>query len=321
MMGRIRTIKPEFPHSETTGELSRDARLLFILIWTIADDEGRARASSRLLASLLFPYDDDAPSLIAGWLNELEEFKCIQRYTVDDDQYLEVTNWLKHQKIDHPTRSKLPPNSHEFSIARESSRKLAPDLGPSTKDLGSKEEDSCAPAVRERWSFENFWTAYPKKKAKKAAERAFRKVEREGEVSLDGLLAAISTITKDEKFIPYPASWLNAGGYLDGQPAAPKPQNELSYEELRAQWLAKQEKGNGERAEVGKTSSVVETKFGDRKGNGELGGDQTWLPRIHRMDEVFSKGNGPDTAVYGGSDFHQKGSDVAESLAKSKGTA
>jgi uncharacterized protein YdaU (DUF1376 family) len=89
------------------------------------------------------------------------------------------------------------------------------------KEESKKEEDSCAPVVRARWPFEKFWEAYPKKKAKKAAEKAFRKVEREGEVTLDGLIAAISTITKDEQFIPYPASWLNAGGYLDGQPNAP----------------------------------------------------------------------------------------------------
>ena len=39
-MARIRTIKPEFPQSETIGKLSREARLLFIQLWTLADDEG-----------------------------------------------------------------------------------------------------------------------------------------------------------------------------------------------------------------------------------------------------------------------------------------
>jgi hypothetical protein len=76
-MPRIRTIKPEFPQSQSTGRVSRDARLLFILLWTIADDVGRTRAASRMLASLLFPYDDDAPALIEGWLAELERELCI----------------------------------------------------------------------------------------------------------------------------------------------------------------------------------------------------------------------------------------------------
>ena len=33
-VARIRTIKPEFPQSESVGRLSRDARLLFILVWS-----------------------------------------------------------------------------------------------------------------------------------------------------------------------------------------------------------------------------------------------------------------------------------------------
>jgi hypothetical protein len=137
-VARIRTIKPEFPQSETVGKLSRDARLLFIQIWTLADDSGRARAASRMLASLLYPYDDDAPKLINGWLFELEQNGCIRRYVVDGDTYLDIPNWLKHQKIDHPTKSRLPAFEESLANPREPSRALAPDLGPrtSTKDHG-----------------------------------------------------------------------------------------------------------------------------------------------------------------------------------------
>jgi hypothetical protein len=37
-VGRIRSIKPEFPQSESVGRLSRDARLLFVQLWTICDE-------------------------------------------------------------------------------------------------------------------------------------------------------------------------------------------------------------------------------------------------------------------------------------------
>src|SRR5687768_9403740 len=107
-MGRIRTIKPEFPQSETTGRLSRESRLLFIQLWTVADDSGRARAASRMLASLLYPYDDDAPTLIEGWLEDLERENCIRRYVVDGSHYLEIINWQKHQRIEKPSASRLP---------------------------------------------------------------------------------------------------------------------------------------------------------------------------------------------------------------------
>lgn len=134
-MARIRSIKPEFPLSETVGRLSRDARLLFVQLFTVVDDEGRTRAASRMLASLLYPYDDDARDLVDGWLAELEEQECIVRYEVEGAVYLEICNWLKHQKIDHPTKSRLP-------NPREGSRILAPDLGPRIKDQdqGSKKD-------------------------------------------------------------------------------------------------------------------------------------------------------------------------------------
>jgi hypothetical protein len=135
-MARIRSIKPEFPQSETIGKLSRDARLLFIQLWTVVDDDGRSRAASRMLASLLYPYDDDAPKLIDGWLDELENEGCIRRYEVERARYLEVTNWQKHQKIDRPSASKLPAFDEGSPLPRECSRGLDADLGPRIRDLG-----------------------------------------------------------------------------------------------------------------------------------------------------------------------------------------
>ena len=84
-MARIRTIKPEFPHSESMGRVSRESRLCFIMLWTIADDAGRLRGNSRMLASLLYPYDFDAGKLIDRWLTELEQEKCLIRYSIEGD--------------------------------------------------------------------------------------------------------------------------------------------------------------------------------------------------------------------------------------------
>lgn len=142
-MGRIRTIKPEFPQSESIGKLSRDARLLFIQLWTIVDDAGRARASSRLLASLLYPYDDDAPALIGGWMDELHDSGSIVLYQVGGSNYLVIPTWLEHQKIDRPSPSKLPPFDSDSTIAREASREIddssTTDLGPVPRILGKEE--------------------------------------------------------------------------------------------------------------------------------------------------------------------------------------
>lgn len=139
-MARIRTIKPEFPQSESVGRLSRDARLCFVMLWTIADDSGRLRGNSRMLASLLFPYDDDAGRLIGGWLRELEAENCIARYQVNGDTYIQICNWLTHQKIDKPSPSKLPPFD-------EASRILA---NPRECSSGDLDQDLDRERIKER---------------------------------------------------------------------------------------------------------------------------------------------------------------------------
>jgi hypothetical protein len=145
-VARIRTIKPEFPQSESVGKLSRDARLLFIQIWTIVDDSGRARAASRMLASLLYPYDDDAKDLMEGWLAELDAGDHIRRYDVDGSQYLEVVKWLEHQKIDKPSKSRLPEFAEASRIVAKPREASTTDLVPSTLDLGPSTLARAAPS-------------------------------------------------------------------------------------------------------------------------------------------------------------------------------
>jgi hypothetical protein len=105
------------------GRVSRESRLCFILLFTLADDAGRLRGNSRMLASLLYPYDDDAKKHIDGWLTELHKEECITRYEAEGDQYIQLNKWLQHQKIDKPSPSKIPSpdNSLPFSNPREDS--------------------------------------------------------------------------------------------------------------------------------------------------------------------------------------------------------
>ena len=189
-LSRIRTIKPEFPQSEDVGRLSRDARLLFIQLWTLVDDDGRTRAASRMLASLLYPYDDDAPKLLDKWLAELEAEELVRVYEVNSSRYLEVVNWRKHQRIDKPTPSRLPSfleasetiSDHPDSPREESKT----DLGPSTLDLGKDQvssSDANAPRRSDDDWFEEFWGVYPKRNgtnSQKQAREKFKKLLKRG---------------------------------------------------------------------------------------------------------------------------------------------
>lgn len=45
-----------------------------------------------MLASLRYPYDDDAKDLTERWLSELEDRDHIRRYAVDGSHYLEIVS-------------------------------------------------------------------------------------------------------------------------------------------------------------------------------------------------------------------------------------
>lgn len=102
-MARIRSIKPEFWTSEQVMELSRDARLLFIGLWTFCDDGGNHPASAKTLKAEVFPGDDDATvSRVMQWIDEMIEAQLVTEYEVEGKEFWHVTGW-HHQRIDQPT--------------------------------------------------------------------------------------------------------------------------------------------------------------------------------------------------------------------------
>lgn len=204
-MGRIRTIKPEFPHSESMGRVSREARLLFVLLWTLADDSGRLRGTSRMLASLLYPYDEDAGKHIDGWIADLERERCIVRYVVEDTSYVQVCNWLKHQKIDKPSPSKIPPFVEGSRILAEGSRTFVGglDLEGIGSGPGSPSSDDAAPKPEQKTlradalgesdpRFDEFWQAYGRKGSRKQSLAQWRKLR-----PTDALAAEVTSKARD----------------------------------------------------------------------------------------------------------------------------
>ncbi|MGO9356297.1 MAG: hypothetical protein ACLP1D_01330 [Xanthobacteraceae bacterium] len=233
-MARIRTIKPEFPQSETVGKLSRAARLLFLQLFTLVDDAGRARAAPRMLASLLYPYDDDAAEAIEGWLDELCRHGLVQRYAVGEARYLAVTHWSEHQKIDRPTPSRLPPPPGVDATAagpREGSRALAQESEGESEQESDLESGSRSAGAR---AFEQFWRAYPRRDGanpRQPAERKFLELVRSG-IDPALMVAAAQRLatelaanhTAGTRFVPQALTFLAQQRFADGvSPAAAAP--------------------------------------------------------------------------------------------------
>jgi len=227
-MGRIRTIKPEFSKSESNGRLSREARLLFILLWTVVDDEGRARAAPKLLAGELYPFDDDARDLIEAWLNELDTSGKIRRYEVDGTHYLDIPKFLEHQLINRPSKSRLP----EFT---ESSLNNQGSLNTRARDTRSKILDTRSMVTEPRarkflWvknGFEElFWTKYPHKVGKADAKKVFDRIGKSDTVSLNDILDGVDQYIREkppDRQWCNPATWLRQERWLDEPGTVSKP--------------------------------------------------------------------------------------------------
>jgi uncharacterized phage protein (TIGR02220 family) len=111
---RIRTIKPEFWEDEDIGCLSRDARLLFIATWNLADDEGLLRWTSAYLKSSVFMYDDDVGLKgIESMMAELEGCGSVFSYLGGRKQQrlAYIVKFRRHQRINRPQGGRLPPPS------------------------------------------------------------------------------------------------------------------------------------------------------------------------------------------------------------------
>lgn len=105
---RIRTIKPEFWSDEKIGKLSRNARLLFIGLWSIADDFGVARSNLRWINAQLFPYDHLSIKNLRTWLSELLNLGFIEEFSSKDETYFNIKHFKNHQVINRPSKFRNP---------------------------------------------------------------------------------------------------------------------------------------------------------------------------------------------------------------------
>jgi hypothetical protein len=113
-MPRIRTVKPEFWEDEVVGLLPRDARLLFISTFNMADDEGLLRWTPSYIKAQTFMYDDDVTlKYVEHLMGLLSDAGLVFPYIggVARQQMAVVVNFRKHQRINRPQKSKLPPPS------------------------------------------------------------------------------------------------------------------------------------------------------------------------------------------------------------------
>lgn len=211
-MARSRNIKPAFFQNEKLGELKPINRLAFIALWTVCDFKGCLEYRPKRLKVQLLPYDDcDIKEII----NNLVDSEFIQIYSVEDQDYIKILNFEKHQnphKNEKEAGSDIPDidgtRTDNIGTSRADSLLLIPDsLNPLTEEW---EED-----------FELFYKEYPKKVAPQKAKQAWKKIRPNIEVVLQALAwqkQSKQWFEKGGQFIPNPATWINGHQFLNKPP-------------------------------------------------------------------------------------------------------
>src|SRR5690606_13679708 len=109
-MARKRMIHPDFFTSATMNGLPISAIVPFAGVWCWADDYCRGEDDAALVKAAVWPRRRSmTEKKVEGDLDALVGVGVLCRYTVAGHALLHVTNWREHQKVQHPTPSKLPP--------------------------------------------------------------------------------------------------------------------------------------------------------------------------------------------------------------------
>lgn len=113
---RIRSLKPEFWSHPVMCQQSAEVRLLAIGLLNLADDEGYFVAHPAIIRGSLMPFEESTRK-IPKLLERLAAIGYITLKEQPDGICLgHVTNFLKHQRINRPSKSRLKGSLTESSL-------------------------------------------------------------------------------------------------------------------------------------------------------------------------------------------------------------
>ena len=145
-MARIRTIKPEFWTSEDLSSLPESTHLLAAALLNYADDHGYFNANPALVKAACSPLREPSVSIRESLASLLDVGYLAFGTTPDGKRYGRIVKFSEHQRVDHPSKSKIA----ALSITWENTRaclaspreKLAQEQGTGNREGKGKEEDS-----------------------------------------------------------------------------------------------------------------------------------------------------------------------------------
>ena len=98
--------------SKKLSALSTLEALLFTWIIPHCDDYGRMDGNAKIVKGIVMPLRDESVEEIEKSLKELAKKQLIERYSIEDEEYIQIIKWEDHQtfKTDRNRVAKYPEN-------------------------------------------------------------------------------------------------------------------------------------------------------------------------------------------------------------------
>jgi hypothetical protein len=128
-MPKIRSLKAEYFQNESLSDSLITKVLGAGLVCSLADDEGRFKASPSLIKALVFTHDHVTERQIREGLDVLHRADFIQLYEVGGKTLGQIVNWERHQWIPSARKlnSTIPAPDMQAPDARQANAIQPPD--------------------------------------------------------------------------------------------------------------------------------------------------------------------------------------------------
>jgi hypothetical protein len=107
-MPRNRTIPADFWTWEAVVDCAPMTRLLFLGLWTFADDFGVQPLRPRTIRMQVFPGDTIDGEAMRAMIEELAARGLVRPYSVDGQDYIAIVDWDRLQRVGKRARRRFP---------------------------------------------------------------------------------------------------------------------------------------------------------------------------------------------------------------------
>ena len=115
-MARQRFIHPDLWEDARFGSLPAEEQVLFIALFSNADDDGRLVGDAPNLRAIAFRFKDYTLAQVTAMRDHLAvEMPHVLVYAVEGATYIQLTSWDKRQRPQYPKPSRLPPPPPDLS--------------------------------------------------------------------------------------------------------------------------------------------------------------------------------------------------------------